>query len=102
MRSTRLAGARASRRARRSTRPTTAQLRPHAAARTSRAARRPPRGARSPLEGIVVQWARALPEVALGPDGSMTIDPVACDAPPVAVFDAEAHAGLLGFLDAAE
>src|SRR4030081_3248895 len=56
--------------------------------------------ARTPLEGIVAQWARALPEVTVRPDGSISVDGVG-NTPPVAVFDDEAHAGLLAFLAAA-
>ena len=56
--------------------------------------------ARTPLEGIVAQWARALPEVTVRADGSITVDGVG-NAPPAAVFDDEAHAGLLAFLEAA-
>ena len=56
--------------------------------------------ARTPLEGIVAQWARALPEVSVHPDGSISVHGTG-NAPPVAVFDDDAHAGLLAFLDAA-
>ncbi len=49
---------------------------------------------------MVAQWARALPEVTLEPDGSLSVRGVA-NEPPVPVFDADAHGGLLAFLDAA-
>jgi methionine synthase II (cobalamin-independent) len=55
---------------------------------------------RTPLEGVVAQWARALPEVTVADDGSITAhDPT--NTPPVPAFDSEAHAGLLAFLDVA-
>jgi hypothetical protein len=55
---------------------------------------------RTPLEGMVAQWARALPEVTVESDGSITVDG-ATNTPPIATFDADAHGGLLAFLDAA-
>jgi methionine synthase II (cobalamin-independent) len=55
---------------------------------------------RTPLEGMVAQWARALPEVTVDGDGSISVDG-ATNVPPVATFDADAHGGLLAFLDAA-
>jgi len=55
--------------------------------------------ARSPLEGIVAQWARALPEVRVAPDGSIAIDGAATASTPQPVFDLDAHGGLLEFLD---
>jgi hypothetical protein len=55
---------------------------------------------RTPLEGMVAQWARALPEVTVEQDGSITVAGVAT-ALPVAEFDESAHAGLFAFLDAA-
>jgi methionine synthase II (cobalamin-independent) len=55
---------------------------------------------RTPLEGMVAQWARALPEVTVEADGSITVDG-ATSASPVATFNADAHGGLLAFLDAA-
>jgi Cobalamin-independent synthase, Catalytic domain len=57
--------------------------------------------ARSPLEGLVAQWARALPEVSVGDDGEVVVDVRGSYAPPEPVFDPEAHGGLLAFLDAA-
>jgi len=55
---------------------------------------------RTPLEGIVAQWARALPEVSIEHDGSIAVGGVT-NEPAVAIFDPEAHGGLLAFLDAA-
>jgi hypothetical protein len=55
---------------------------------------------RTPLESIVAQWARALPEVTVERDGSITVGGVT-NVPPVARFDADAHGGLLAFLDEA-
>jgi len=55
---------------------------------------------RTPLEGIVAQWARALPEVTIDGDGSITVAGTT-DIPPVATFDVDAHGGLLSFLDVA-
>ena len=55
---------------------------------------------RTPLEGIVAQWARALPEVTIERDGSIAVAGVT-NEPAVATFDADAHGGLLTFLDAA-
>jgi methionine synthase II (cobalamin-independent) len=55
---------------------------------------------RTPLESIVAQWARALPEVTVRDDGSITVRG-ATNEPPAAAFDDVAHAGLLAFLDVA-
>jgi methionine synthase II (cobalamin-independent) len=55
---------------------------------------------RTPLEGIVAQWARALPEVTIERDGSVVVGGVTNESA-VATFDLEAHGGLLAFLDAA-
>ncbi|HEX6311268.1 MAG TPA: hypothetical protein VF152_06545 [Acidimicrobiia bacterium] len=56
---------------------------------------------RSPLEGLVAQWARALPEVEVRTDGSIVIDARGSYEPPVPSFDLQAHGGLLAFLDVA-
>lgn len=56
---------------------------------------------RTPLEGMVAQWARALPEVVVATDGSLRLDPAVCDGEPLAAFDPRAHGGLLAFLDVA-
>ncbi|HMF84495.1 MAG TPA: hypothetical protein VKI01_14585 [Acidimicrobiia bacterium] len=55
---------------------------------------------RTPLEGMVAQWARALPEVTVGHDGSISVREVT-NEPPVPIFHADAHGGLLTFLDVA-
>jgi hypothetical protein len=55
----------------------------------------------SPREGVVAQWADALPEVSIAPDGSLVIDASRVGEPIDAQFTEESHAGLLGFLDAA-
>lgn len=57
--------------------------------------------ARTPREGIFAQWAGALPEVEVCPDGSLRLDGSVRSGEPVARFDAERHGGLLAFLDAA-
>jgi hypothetical protein len=54
-----------------------------------------------PREGVVAQWAGALPEVTVADDGTIAVDPSRVDEPVVAVFTVDSHAGLLGFLDAA-
>lgn len=56
--------------------------------------------ARSPREGMVAQWAIALGEVSIGTDGTLGIDADRVGEPPTPRLDAEAHAGLLAFLDA--
>lgn len=57
--------------------------------------------ARTPLEGIVAQWARALPEVVVAPNGAIFVSEGTSTEPPRADFDVEAHGGLLAFLDIA-
>jgi methionine synthase II (cobalamin-independent) len=57
--------------------------------------------ARTPLEGLVAQWARALPEVSVGRDGSVVVDERGSFEPPAPSFDPDAHGGLLAFLDVA-
>jgi hypothetical protein len=54
-----------------------------------------------PREGVVAQWAGALPEITVAPDGSLVLDDARIGAPIDASFTLDAHAGLLGFLDAA-
>lgn len=56
---------------------------------------------RSPLEGLVAQWAGALPEVEVLADGSLRVEGATSVRGPQPVFDREHHAGLLGFLDEA-
>ncbi len=55
----------------------------------------------TPREGVVAQWAGALPEVTVAPDGSLILDPDRVGGEIVAAFTDESHAGLLGFLDVA-
>ena len=57
--------------------------------------------ARDPREGMIAQWATALPEIAVAPDGTLSLEG-SSDANPVCVFDTHAHGGLLAFLDAAD
>jgi hypothetical protein len=55
----------------------------------------------SPREGVVAQWAGALPEITVAPDGSLALDTAKIGEPVDATFTPDAHAGLLGFLDVA-
>jgi len=55
----------------------------------------------TPREGVVAQWAGALPEITVAPDGALVLDPTVDDGPLDTTFTPEAHAGLLGFLDTA-
>ena len=57
---------------------------------------------RSPLEGMVAQAARGIHGVWVDESGALDLDVDRLDpaAPVAACFDAESHAGLLGFLDA--
>jgi len=55
----------------------------------------------SPREGVVAQWAVALPEITVTPDGTLVLDAARIGEPVDAAFTTDAHAGLLGFLDAA-
>ena len=57
--------------------------------------------ARTPLEGLVAQWARALPEVSVDEAGAVVIDAHWSCEPPAPSFDPDAHGGLLAFLDVA-
>ena len=52
-------------------------------------------------EGVVAQWANALPEVTIAPDGSLIIDEDRVGEPLDVSFTPESPAGLLGFLDVA-
>jgi methionine synthase II (cobalamin-independent) len=56
--------------------------------------------ARDPREGMIAQWAAALPEVRVAPDGTIELDG-ASDAEPECVVDRASHGGLITFLDAA-
>ncbi len=55
----------------------------------------------TPLEGVVAQWAGALPEVTVAPDGTISVDRDLVGGPIDTTFTLECHAGLLGFLDVA-
>jgi hypothetical protein len=54
-----------------------------------------------PAEGVVAQWAGALPEVDVAPDGSVTVDVERGEERVHATFRVATHAGLFAFLDAA-
>jgi hypothetical protein len=56
--------------------------------------------ARDPREGMIAQWVVSLPEVSVAPDGSIAING-SSDLEPECIVDADAHGGLLAFLDAA-
>src|SRR5438105_15103474 len=55
---------------------------------------------RDPREGMIAQWAAALPEVSIAPDGAVVLGE-RDDREPRCGFQPDAHAGLLAFLDAA-
>src|SRR6478609_5079283 len=55
-----------------------------------------------PREGLVAQWAGALPEITVARDGTLTYEAEHLGKAIVPVFDATHHAGLLAFLAAAE
>jgi hypothetical protein len=54
---------------------------------------------RNVLELMVPQWAAALPEIEVGAGGRLRFDGSVDAAPPEARFDADAHGGLLAFVD---
>jgi methionine synthase II (cobalamin-independent) len=54
-----------------------------------------------PTEGVVAQWADALPEVTIADDGTLIVDPDRSGEAILAEFTERAHTGLLGFLDVA-
>lgn len=54
-----------------------------------------------PAEGVVAQWADALPEVTVTDAGSIVVDPRRSGEAIVAEFTERSHSGLLGFLDVA-
>lgn len=54
-----------------------------------------------PREGVVAQWAVALPEVMVADDGSLTVDPAKVGEPIGPAFTESAHGGLLAFLEQA-
>jgi hypothetical protein len=55
----------------------------------------------NPREGLIAQWADALPEVTVGFDGALSIDRDRVTDPIAPAFVASAHAGLFAFLAAA-
>ena len=56
----------------------------------------------NPREGLIAQWAGALPEVAVARDGSLRVDRERVGEPIVPEFSAATHAGLFAFLDVAD
>lgn len=50
-------------------------------------------------ELMIPQWARALPEVVVVPDGSIAIDHALDPGPPDVSFDVDAHGGILAFVE---
>src|SRR5262249_52790819 len=57
---------------------------------------------RSPLEGVIAQWAHAVPNIHVAPDGTLHLTgPMEAAMPIWPEFDAAAPAGLLTFLDVA-
>jgi hypothetical protein len=57
---------------------------------------------RTPLEGVIAQWAGAVPGVDVRPDGSLAIGaPLDALAPLQPTFTPETHSGLLTFLELA-
>jgi hypothetical protein len=58
--------------------------------------------ARTPLEGVIAQWAGAVPGVVVEPDGTLRVEgPIDPLAPVQPELSAAAHTGLLTFLDVA-
>jgi len=55
----------------------------------------------TPAEGVVAQWADALPEVSVKPDGSISVDATRVGERVRARLDPARHAGLLAFFEAA-
>ncbi len=55
-----------------------------------------------PREGLIAQWAGALPEVTVARDASLQIDRERVGEPIAPEFCATTHAGLFAFLEAAE
>ncbi len=53
-------------------------------------------------EGLIAQWADALPEVTVARDGTLSIDRERVTEPVVSAFSVESHAGLFAFLAASE
>jgi hypothetical protein len=56
----------------------------------------------TPREGLVAQWAGALPEVEVGRHGELTIDRNRAGEPVAPTFGADTHAGLHAFLETVE
>lgn len=56
----------------------------------------------NPAEGLIAQWAGALPEVTVARDGSITVDRERCTEAISPAFGATTHAGLFAFLEASE
>lgn len=56
---------------------------------------------RDAREGLIAQWAGALPEVTVARDGSLSVDRERATEPVAPTFDAASHEGLAAFLDAA-
>jgi len=56
--------------------------------------------ARDAREGMIAQWVVALPEVTVDPGGAIVLDGWS-DLDPECTIDADAHGGLVAFLDAA-
>ncbi|MGZ6974698.1 MAG: hypothetical protein ACXVJW_08975 [Acidimicrobiia bacterium] len=54
----------------------------------------------SPREGLIAQWAGALPEVTVARDGTLIVDRECSTEPPRPAFSASTHAGLFAFLEA--
>jgi hypothetical protein len=55
-----------------------------------------------PAEGLIAQWAGALPEVTVARDGSITVDRDRCAEPVAPMFGPETHGGLFAFLEVSE
>lgn len=56
----------------------------------------------NPAEGLIAQWAGALPEVTVARDGSITVDRERCTEPIAPTFGPDAHGGLFAFLETSE
>lgn len=70
-------------------------------ARTPELPALPQPSAAVPLGGMIAQWARGIPGVAVRPDGSLAVDGVDPEAPVVPDLDHAGHAALRPFLRAA-
>jgi hypothetical protein len=56
----------------------------------------------NPSEGLIAQWAGALPEITVARDGSLSVDRARIGDAITPEFAAATHAGLFAFLDAAD